>query len=69
MAAQPKAQRVVATAMARNTIAILSPCHRVIRENGEAGLYRWGAERKRAIISWEQSRRIARNERETRCAE
>ena len=69
MAALPKAQRAVGTAMAYNRIAVLIPCHRVIRENGEAGLYRWGAERKRVIISWEQSRRIMRNERETECAE
>lgn len=69
MAALPKAQRAVGTAMAHNTIAVLIPCHRVIRESGEAGLYRWGTERKRAIIGWEQSRRIARNERETECAE
>ena len=68
MAALPKAQRAVGTAMAHNNIAVLIPCHRVIRENGEAGLYRWGAERKRAIISWEQSRRIVRSERETECA-
>ena len=54
MAALPKAQRAVGTAMAHNTIAILIPCHRVIRENGEAGLYRWGVDRKHAIISWEQ---------------
>ena len=59
MAALPNAQRAVGTAMARNTIAVLIPCHRVIRESGEAGLYRWGTERKRAIMGWEQSRRIA----------
>ena len=47
------------------TIAVLIPCHRVIRESGEAGLYRWGAERKRAMIGWEQSRRIVRSDRET----
>ena len=69
MAALPKAQRAVGTAMAHNNIAVLIPCHRVIRESGEAGLYRWGTERKRAIISWEQSRRIACSYRETECAE
>jgi AraC family transcriptional regulator of adaptative response/methylated-DNA-[protein]-cysteine methyltransferase len=69
MATLPKAQRAVGTAMAHNRIAVLIPCHRVIRESGEAGLYRWGADRKRAIIGWEQSRRVARNERETGCAE
>ena len=60
MAAMPKAHRAVGTAMAHNHIAVLIPCHRVIRESGEAGLYRWGTDRKRAIISWEQSRRTAR---------
>lgn len=59
MAALPKAQRAVGTAIAHNTIAMLIPCHRVIRENGETGLYRWGEKRKRAMIGWEQSRRIA----------
>ena len=59
MAALPKAQRAVGTAMAHNNIALLIPCHRVIRENGETGLYRWGEERKRAMIGWEQSRRIS----------
>ena len=59
MAALPKAQRAVGTAMAHNRIALLIPCHRVIRESGDIGLYRWGEDRKRALISWEQSRRIA----------
>lgn len=48
--------------MTRNTIVVLISCHRVIRKNGEAGLYRSGAERKHAIIGWEQSRRIAQRE-------
>lgn len=41
----------------------------MIRENGEAGLYRWGTEWKRAIVSWEQSRRIAGSEGEIKYAE
>lgn len=56
MAAIPKAQRAVGTAMARNNIAVLIPCHRVIRESGEVGLYRWDVDRKRAMIAWEQTR-------------
>lgn len=68
MAALPNAQRAVGTAMARNTIAVLIPCHRVIRESGEAGLYRWGTERKRAIIGWEQSRGL-RVSGENECAD
>ncbi len=60
----PKAQRAVGTALARNSIAILVPCHRVIREGGDIGQYRWGAERKSALLAWEQSQRIAIRERE-----
>ena len=62
MAAMPKAHRAVGTAMAHNNIAVLIPCHRVIRESGDAGLYRWGVDRKRALISWEQSRQMVRSE-------
>lgn len=57
MAALPSAQRAVGTAMARNTIAVLIPCHRVIRESGDMGLYRWGSERKQSLIVWEQAHR------------
>lgn len=49
----PGAARAVGSAMAANTLAFLIPCHRVIRENGEIGHYRWGADRKQAIIAWE----------------
>jgi len=62
MASVPGAHRAVGTAMAHNGIAVLIPCHRVIRENGDAGLYRWGIDRKRALISWEQSGRMVRSE-------
>lgn len=55
MAALPKAQRAVSSALANNAIALLIPCHRVVRENGDTGLYRWGAERKQAILGREQS--------------
>lgn len=53
LAGVPKAQRSVGTALAQNSIAVLVPCHRVIRETGEIGQYRWGAERKAALIAWE----------------
>jgi len=49
MAGSPKAQRAVGSALAANTIALLIPCHRVIRGNGELGHYRWGENRKLAI--------------------
>jgi len=65
LAAQPKAQRAVGTAMAHNRIALLIPCHRVIRESGDTGQYRWGEDRKRAIIGWERAHRIAREKEET----
>lgn len=53
MADAPRAQRAVGSALAANTIAYLIPCHRVIREGGEIGNYRWDSERKQALIAWE----------------
>ena len=52
-AGAPKARRSVATAIGKNTIALLIPCHRVIRESGEIGSYRWGSDRKAALLAWE----------------
>ena len=48
---QPKAARAVARACAANPVALAIPCHRVIRNNGELGGYRWGMERKRVILA------------------
>lgn len=53
----PGAARAVGTAIGRNTIAFLIPCHRVIRETGVIGDYRWGSVRKRAILAWESKAR------------
>jgi AraC family transcriptional regulator of adaptative response/methylated-DNA-[protein]-cysteine methyltransferase len=53
----PKAARAVANACARNRLAIAIPCHRVIRGTGELGGYRWGLERKRALIDMERAHR------------
>ncbi|CAN0604141.1 unnamed protein product, partial [Ectocarpus sp. 12 AP-2014] len=53
LAEYPGASRAVGSAMARNRIAYLIPCHRVIRQTGDFGSYRWGVERKLAIHSWE----------------
>ena len=53
IAGSPKASRAVGSAMAANKIGFLIPCHRVIRESGELGHYRWGAERKSALQAWE----------------
>jgi AraC family transcriptional regulator of adaptative response/methylated-DNA-[protein]-cysteine methyltransferase len=51
---QPEAVRAVARACASNTVAIVIPCHRVIRGTGELGGYRWGLARKRALIDLER---------------
>ena len=53
LADSPKAQRAVGSAMAANTIGFLIPCHRIIRESGDTGHYRWNTERKIAIQVWE----------------
>jgi AraC family transcriptional regulator of adaptative response/methylated-DNA-[protein]-cysteine methyltransferase len=50
----PKAVRAVARACASNRVAILIPCHRVIRGNGELGGYRWGLGRKRSLLELER---------------
>lgn len=47
------ASRAVGTAVGRNPVAYLIPCHRVIRATGEIGQYHWGAKRKNIIIGWE----------------
>jgi AraC family transcriptional regulator of adaptative response/methylated-DNA-[protein]-cysteine methyltransferase len=52
----PKAARAVGSAVARNPISYLIPCHRVIRSTGGFGNYRWGAARKRAMVGWEAAR-------------
>ncbi|WP_439107752.1 methylated-DNA--[protein]-cysteine S-methyltransferase [Congregibacter sp.] len=55
LAGTGQAHRAVGSAMARNRIAYLIPCHRVIRQGGDWGNYRWGLERKLALHVWEQS--------------
>jgi AraC family transcriptional regulator of adaptative response/methylated-DNA-[protein]-cysteine methyltransferase len=51
---QPTAARAVAQACAANPVAIAIPCHRVICGNGALGGYRWGIERKQALIAHER---------------
>jgi len=56
---KPAAARAVAAACAGNRLAVVVPCHRVVRETGELGGYRWGIERKRTILEREQARSTA----------
>lgn len=50
---QPTASRAVGTAVGRNPISFVVPCHRVLRGDGSLGGYHWGLTRKRALIGWE----------------
>jgi AraC family transcriptional regulator of adaptative response/methylated-DNA-[protein]-cysteine methyltransferase len=50
---KPSASRAVGAAVGANSLAYLIPCHRVIRETGVIGEYRWGNVRKRAMVGWE----------------
>jgi AraC family transcriptional regulator, regulatory protein of adaptative response / methylated-DNA-[protein]-cysteine methyltransferase len=51
----PSAVRAAASACAANRIAVLVPCHRVLRSDGALGGYRWGLERKRALLDHERA--------------
>jgi AraC family transcriptional regulator of adaptative response/methylated-DNA-[protein]-cysteine methyltransferase len=50
---EPSAARATGSAVGSNPLAYLIPCHRVIRETGVMGGYRWGPLRKRAMVAWE----------------
>lgn len=52
---EPKAVRAVASACGRNRIAVLIPCHRVLRSDGSLGGYRWGLDRKQQLLERENS--------------
>jgi AraC family transcriptional regulator of adaptative response/methylated-DNA-[protein]-cysteine methyltransferase len=52
---QPSAVRVVARACATNPVALVTPCHRVIRENADLSGYRWGIKRKEILLAQEKN--------------
>ena len=52
----PQAARAVAGACAANTLAVAVPCHRIVRTDGSLSGYRWGVERKRALLDREAGR-------------
>jgi len=60
---RPSAARAVAGAVAANPVAWLIPCHRVLRSLGALAGYRWGIERKQAMLGWEASRGAFRSAR------
>lgn len=51
----PNASRAVGTAVSRNPVAFLIPCHRVIRADGEFGNFKWGPDLKNRILIWEKA--------------
>ncbi len=58
----PKAVRAVGTAVGRNPVSWLIPCHRVLRKSGELGGYHWGLPVKRALLAYEATQADARDE-------
>lgn len=55
MIGKPSAARAVACACASNRIAVLVPCHRIVRSDGKLGGYRWGLDRKKRLLERESS--------------
>jgi AraC family transcriptional regulator, regulatory protein of adaptative response / methylated-DNA-[protein]-cysteine methyltransferase len=58
---EPRATRAVARACATNPVAIAIPCHRIVRQDGSMGGYRWGLERKNALLKMEHSQASSAN--------
>lgn len=54
----PGGSRAVGNAVGHNPVSIIVPCHRLVRSDGSLGGYRWGAERKRAILDYESERLV-----------
>ena len=59
---KPKAVRAVGTAVGRNPVSWLIPCHRALRKSGALGGYHWGLPVKRAMLAWESARADVRTE-------
>ncbi len=51
---KPKAVRAVGTAVGKNPVSYIIPCHRVLKSTGEIGQYHWGVERKRMMLAYEE---------------
>jgi AraC family transcriptional regulator of adaptative response/methylated-DNA-[protein]-cysteine methyltransferase len=58
---RPQASRAVARACATNPVAIAIPCHRVVREDGALGGYRWGVQRKQKLLSLEKEGSLSKS--------
>jgi AraC family transcriptional regulator of adaptative response/methylated-DNA-[protein]-cysteine methyltransferase len=58
---QPRAARAVARACATNPVAVAIPCHRVVRENGALGGYRWGIQRKQKLLALEKKGSVSKS--------
>ncbi len=65
---KPKAVRAVANACAANPVAVVVPCHRVVQKNGSLGGYRWGVERKTALLAKELQQRTGSASKKSRNA-
>ena len=50
----PKAIRAAGTAIGKNNVSFLIPCHRIVRSDGSVGNYRWGSDVKKKLLAWEQ---------------
>jgi AraC family transcriptional regulator of adaptative response/methylated-DNA-[protein]-cysteine methyltransferase len=53
---EDNASRAVGNALGANPVAVLIPCHRVIAGTGIVGNYKWGTQRKQALLAWEAAR-------------